>query len=211
MSDNIFLDFDGTLIDSKERLYRLFCDLVLSNEISFDEYWKIKGSGLTQSEMLKKYFNYSDARLKNFRHEWLREVESVDRLDTDAPLPGISDVLKNLSELKKVYLVTARQNRTAVDNQLKLFGWKNYFQDVLVTCQSVSKSSLILKTISPNIFDFFIGDTGEDINAGKSLGVKTIAVASGVINKDLLSTYNPDYILDGLAEDKEKFFEIIGI
>ena len=39
-----------------------------------------------------------------------------------------------------------------------------------------------------------------DINVGKKLGIKTVAVLSGFQNEEVLSTYNPDYILKNITE-----------
>ena len=39
---NIFFDLDGTLIDSKLRLYSLFQKLVPESILTYDEYWKYK-------------------------------------------------------------------------------------------------------------------------------------------------------------------------
>jgi len=38
----VFFDLDGTLPDSRERLYRLFCELVPESRLSFDKYWALK-------------------------------------------------------------------------------------------------------------------------------------------------------------------------
>ena len=56
---NLFFDFDGTIVDSKVRLYKLFCELCIDNKFSFNDYWELKRESLTQAEILKKYFNYS--------------------------------------------------------------------------------------------------------------------------------------------------------
>ena len=44
--------------------------------------------------------------------------------------------------------------------------------------------------------DFFVGDTGKDIQAGKALGMRTIGVLSGFRNEERLLKYNPDFIID---------------
>ena len=39
---NIVFDFDGTIIDASERLYRLFQDLVPRSALSKEAYWALK-------------------------------------------------------------------------------------------------------------------------------------------------------------------------
>ena len=44
-----------------------------------------------------------------------------------------------------------------------------------------------------------IGDTPRDIACGKALGARTIAVATGTWSRDELAKYEPDFLIDDLA------------
>jgi len=44
-----------------------------------------------------------------------------------------------------------------------------------------------------------IGDTPRDIACGKALGARTVAVATGTWNRDRLSEYHPDFLIDDLS------------
>jgi phosphoglycolate phosphatase-like HAD superfamily hydrolase len=48
-----------------------------------------------------------------------------------------------------------------------------------------------------------IGDTGHDIGCGKAFGARTIAVATGSWSRQKLSTYQPDFLFDDLADVDE--------
>ena len=63
---NIFFDIDGTLWDSQDRLYSLFCDLVPNNTLSKVEYWSLKRAKTTNEDILRKYFSYSEDNVKIF-------------------------------------------------------------------------------------------------------------------------------------------------
>ena len=52
----LFIDFDGTLVNSKERLYNLFQFLVPSSGFSFDEYWARKKKGISHKVILLQEF-----------------------------------------------------------------------------------------------------------------------------------------------------------
>jgi phosphoglycolate phosphatase-like HAD superfamily hydrolase len=54
---------------------------------------------------------------------------------------------------------------------------------------------------------FVIGDTPNDIIAGKEANVKTIVVATGVYSKKKLMKFNPDYVFENL-EDTNKIIKI---
>ena len=45
-----------------------------------------------------------------------------------------------------------------------------------------------------------VGDTENDILPANTLGIKSVAVTTGIRNRQLLSKMNPTYILDGLGE-----------
>lgn len=196
---NLLLDFDGTLIDSKERQYRLFCDLVPECSLSFAQYWEIKRNRVSQSEMLKQLYGFDKGKIARIHEQWLKEIESPARLSSDIPYPGIGELLKILSLKNALVLVTARQVCETVHAQLKSFGWERLFSKVLVTNQSKSKYDVVSNDFVVSSNDIFVGDTGEDVLAGKSLGVRTIAVSYGVLNKNILSEYGADAIADDVA------------
>lgn len=203
MTRRIFLDLDGTLIDPRPRLYRLFCDLAGEGVLTFEEYWRIKRGRMDQRTLLRRYLNYTDAQIAAFKADWMVKVEEPERLAEDRPFAGVSPLLAELSQRYPLVLVTARQHPERVEAQLAAFGWRSYFSQVLVTGQKQSKDALIRTHYTPIQTDLLIGDTGEDIEAGKALGVTTVAVASGVLSADILREYQPDHLLDSVVAVKD--------
>jgi phosphoglycolate phosphatase len=63
-----------------------------------------------------------------------------------------------------------------------------------VTQQRKEKFDLINDEVLISKQDWFVGDTGKDIQTGKKLGIKTAAVLSGFLNKEKLMEYEPDVI-----------------
>lgn len=196
MTRNLFLDFDGTIIDSRQRQYQLFCDLVPESQFSFDQYWVIKRKKISQSNMLKKYFGYDSTEIASIHEIWMREIEDPVRLALDRPFDGIDAFLNEASKCFTLYLVTARQTPDFVIKQIDKFGWSRLFSQILVTEQSCSKSELIDEKVDYSASDIIIGDTGEDIITGKSLGLGTIAVTYGTLGCDVLKGYSPDYLVE---------------
>lgn len=195
---NFLFDFDGTIVDSKVRQYTLFSKLIETQKISFEDYWNIKRRKINQERMLTEYLNYTGAQILNFKRKWLSLIEDPDLLALDTLYPNAHQVLSKCSSIGSVYLVTARQDQNLVLEQLESFGIKKYFKDVLVTKQIISKDSIVKKCIITSINDFFIGDTGEDINAGKSLAIKTIAITHGVLSYEALLPYGADHMAHDL-------------
>ena len=45
-----------------------------------------------------------------------------------------------------------------------------------------------------------IGDTPRDIECGKAIGARTVAIATGNYSRAQLSDHNPDFLLDDLSD-----------
>lgn len=199
---NIFFDLDGTLIDSQQRLYQLFQSLVPTSELSFEEYWDLKRNKKSHKEILFSKFNYSDEQYGDFEKKWMSEIELEKWLELDIPFEGISDWLLELSKKHSLFVVTARQSENIAVEQIKSYGWENIFLKVLVTQQKQEKHDLVKNAVQVTPEDWFIGDTGKDVETGKRLGIKTAAVLSGFLSKESLIPYQPDIIANTVFDLK---------
>lgn len=200
---NVFFDLDGTLIDSRQRLYQLFQRLVPQSQLSFDDYWNLKRNKVDHSTILREYFNYTPEYFMIFEKNWIKLIESKEYLVIDQPFEGITEFLLHLKKINvNIYLVTARQKISGVKYQLEKFGWNQLFDEILVTEQKKEKAELIKPFIDSNQDNWVIGDTGNDIQVGKSLGIKTVAVLSGFLNEKQLTSYKPDVIIENVLQFK---------
>ncbi|WP_316838257.1 HAD family hydrolase [Pedobacter nutrimenti] len=197
---NIFFDLDGTLLDSKPRLYQLFQHLVSESELSFDEYWDLKKNKIGHKEILRTKFLYSDKDVFSFEKAWMEKIEKLEWLALDHPFEGITDYLTELGKHHSLYLVTARQFEQIAIEQITTFGWNKIFKMILVTGQKKEKYELINTSVFVSKEDWFIGDTGKDIQTGKRLGINTAAVLTGFLSKEKLEEYAPDIIAGGVPE-----------
>jgi phosphoglycolate phosphatase len=192
----IFFDLDGTLLDSKQRLYELFQILVPQSIFTFETYWDLKQDKVSHRELLTKYFGYTESEISKFTSEWMDLIESSEWLERDTLFCGVKPFLDKLKEKSELYVVTARQFEDRTINQIENLGLNNIFTDVLVTLQKNEKSDLIKKYTSVTAKDWIVGDTGNDVLTGKELGLSTAAVLSGFLSKKHLLTYSPDIIVD---------------
>jgi phosphoglycolate phosphatase len=196
---NIFFDFDGTLIDSKERLFNLFNFLVPESNLNFEAYWSLKKQGIGHAEILEVNFEYQLKNIQHFQEKWHQEIEKQQWIDYDTPILGVENKLKTLFEIHQLHLVTARQSYEMAIGQINKFQWNKYFKTILVTKQEKEKSQLILENIKIQNEDWILGDTGKDILTGKTLQINTAAVLTGFLNEEKLKSYNPDIIIDSVA------------
>lgn len=191
----IFFDLDGTILDSKPRLYHLFQFLVPESKFTFEKYWKLKQDKVSHRELLTKYFSYSEEEVAKFNSEWMSLIETPEWLSYDKLFEGIKPFLDLLKHNYDLYVVTARQYEEIALRQINDVGLSGIFKDVLVTLQETEKEDLIKERFELTKGDWIIGDTGKDIDTGKKLGISTCAVLSGFLSKKQLQTYSPDIII----------------
>lgn len=198
----IIFDLDGTLIDSKERLYSLFQHLVPASDLTFEAYWNYKRNKIDHRKILETRYLFSEQDIISFQKKWMDMIELPGWLAFDKAFKGVTAYLMELKKQHDLYLVTARQFETSVLMQLTDFGWIGIFTKVLVTQQKTEKIDLINNAIDINSSDWFVGDTGKDIETGNTLGMQTAAVLSGFLNKEKLVEYNPDLIINSVIDFK---------
>ena len=154
----IFFDLDGTLLDSKERLYLLFQKLIPNSDLTFDDYWNLKKSKIGHNEILKKKYSFSDQQISAFQTLWMKNIELEEWLIYDKPFDGITDYLMRLKDRHNLYVVTARQFEEVAYAQIKRSGWDGIFEKIFVTCQKNEKSDLISDAkLELKSTDWFVG------------------------------------------------------
>jgi phosphoglycolate phosphatase len=191
----ILIDLDGTLLNSRERLYFLFKMLVPECDISIDVYWDLKRAKFTHKNILEKIYGYSSNQIDNFEKIWMELIEEKKWLNKDVLFRGVREHLITLGKVADIYLLTARQRPEMVDYQLNRFGLSGFFVNTFVTGGKFRKDE-ILNDLPLSDVDWIIGDTGYDIEVGKRLGLRTASVTNGFLSRESLLTYGPDLILD---------------
>lgn len=163
--NNIFIDFDGTLIDVRLRLYSLFCSLSGVDMLSFEEYWEEKKKGKTQEDMLQEYTKFSNEERIQFAKQWSNKVEHINLLRKDIK-QNFSEQLIEMAKTKGyVFLWTNRRIKKNLLEELQWLGWANKFDQILITEQRKSKYDLImeiLRDLGEDIHNLIITDTIED-------------------------------------------------
>lgn len=198
---NVFFDLDGTLLDCRKRVHALFRDLCNGSGLEFEPYWMHKRAGRSNEWILSNLLGYSDAAVSKFVADWLIRIESDEYLSLDEAFPFTEGVLRRLSEHHhKIFVVTSRQKLAAARTQIDTAKLSSYISDVWAAGPSRSKADIreeVAKFARRD--DFFAGDTGEDINFAKSLGVRSVAVLCGVRDFTVLRKYDPDFIYKDIS------------
>lgn len=200
---NVIFDLDGTLIDSSERLYRLFQYLIPESTLTKTEYWNKKRNKIGHQQILEQSFPAVD--FFDFQRRWLNLIETENYLAFDICYPDTIETLRQLSSSSSLYLLTARQSEENLMRELRRLEIADYFHQIFVTGNRYSKKELLAKimTEKPGLLglgDIFVSDMGKDIQLGNEQNFVTIAITHGFMSRERLTEYSPDYCVDRLSD-----------
>jgi phosphoglycolate phosphatase-like HAD superfamily hydrolase len=201
----IFFDLDGPILDVSRKYYQVYKDIVLElggNPLDFSTYWERKRKKLPDSETLD-LSGLSQAKLEDFLVTRKHRIETpsywqFDRVWKELLLFTTTSTLRG-----QVCLVTFRNDRVALMEELSSFGILDWFEEVITMpgdAASGDRSSVKADAVYQRYGEVergvFIGDTETDIRAGKKLGLTTVAVTYGIRTSNYLQKEKPDFIFD---------------
>lgn len=189
---NIAFDLDGTLLDAGPRDYATYCQCNVDLgyvPLEYEKYWEIRRAVTPLHRFLDPRIVVSEYVERRYVH-----LESEKHLGYDIVFPWSRSVLQDLSKDHTLHLITMRYRGPEVLRQLKEMSLDDYFASIQIV--SVSKHKALQKI--DNILAM-IGDTEKDIVAAKDLGIKSIAVSSGIRNKEYLQTLDPDHLIENIC------------
>jgi phosphoglycolate phosphatase-like HAD superfamily hydrolase len=205
----LFLDFDGTLVDSSERQYRVFRDacaeLGIAVSLTRDAYWMLKRNSTPDVSILPQYHPGAVVP-EQYRLKHARMIEDPAYLAYDVPFPGVAAALARLAGAYQLVVVTARGNPETFRAQLDRLPFRQYISSALVASDRsipfAECKCAVVRQHFPGQLDAraFIGDTEVDIEAGRLLGCETIAVTYGIRSRERLAAANPVHVVDSLED-----------
>ena len=200
----IIFDLDGTLIDSRPTYIK-------AAHLAFK---KLGLKPLTENmalEIPKKIEQHLPLDLENntelelFLEIYLNFYYSISE-SVAKILPYTLSTLKFLSKRVKLSLVTMRSvSKNSLLNELKQFSLGKFFNPIVTAFDTKPKPAPdpLIKCIKKmNLHKeecLIVGDSVNDIRAGKAAGIKTIAVLSGIYSYDELSIEKPDIIIQNIV------------
>lgn len=205
MIDTIILDLDGTLLQGKLRHYQCYSDILQKRgfvPLPIEEYWQKKRTGLTSIEILK--LNNADVIYDHFIKSWLKSIEMKKYLLLDYLHEKVLDVLSGWKQNEKSLIIATRRNNAKnLDWQLKKLGVLKFVDQVIIAqgmqkdiCKSVTVKNEI-KNLNPGR-TIWIGDTEEDIQGARALGIQSCALSGGLRDKKFLLKFKPNYLKSDL-------------
>jgi predicted dehydrogenase/phosphoglycolate phosphatase-like HAD superfamily hydrolase len=205
----IFLvDFDGPILDVSEKYFRVYADFAARKgrpTLEFKRFWDLKRRGASGTCILGET---GPARRSDGLEldAFMREViENEEYLALDQLQNGVAEALSRLHDAGwELVLFTLRRRAAGVAWQLDHFGLESAFDRILVRegnrGRVDEKRELVRDTFGSELSsrDVLVGDTELDIAVARALGVRAIAVTSGLREPSALAAAGPEAVLQGL-------------
>lgn len=186
----LIFDFDGTLLDSRQRHTVLLRDICRENGLAlpdgnFDGYLAYKQDGHSTFEYLTEYVKYPALIAKMISQQWAARIEApeylaLDRLYSDVPAFFQQAAASAQVEL---LLISARQSKTALLRQLSQYGIDRFFSNVYCVSPSHAKAEKSAAAAEHRDAICFIGDTEADCFAAASNEIPFYALNRGFRSK----------------------------
>lgn len=202
ISGIIFLDLDGTILDTSERHYRVYIDILNSKGLvglPKEKFWHMKRIGIKTRDILPTYL--SEKTKTNFEEEWLQKIEKKIYLHHDKVFPETEAILFDLKKEFDLVLVTLRNNFENLYWELSKLNLEGYFKSII--SGKGPKKNMVKNYLIKNYpveKCLIIGDTEEDISAGLELNIPTISVTYGIRSAKFLKQFNPNYCINNLKD-----------
>ncbi|MBY0123406.1 pyrophosphatase PpaX [Bacillus sp. S/N-304-OC-R1] len=202
--NTILFDLDGTLIDTNELIISSFLH-VLGNY--YPDCYKREDVIPFLGPTLRETFESINPEKVEEMIVAYREFNIGNHDLLVKEFPGVFETVKTLKESGyKIGIVTTKMLKT-VKMGLSLTKLDQFF-DVVVALDHVQKPKPdpepILKALellqSKPEEAIMVGDNSHDILGGKNAGTKTAGVAWSVKGKEFLQGFQPDYMLDNMAD-----------
>ena len=201
----IFLDLDGTLVDSTGAY-------IEAARIAFHAIGKEPPKTNIMLEIPRRIEqrhpidDLTYGHTKEFMQVYLKAYYSVTEAKTKL-IPNVSETLQTLSERAKLALITMRYcPNQVIQKELDYFGIAKYFTYIVTAMDTTkpkpSPEALIrcVEALDVEMCDCIIaGDSVNDVKAGKAAGARTVAVLSGLFQRDELAKECPDLILPDVS------------
>jgi phosphoglycolate phosphatase len=201
MNSSLLFDFDGTIADTFDLSLRIGRDILDS----------LKLRHLTEEEIVH-FRNYSFREsVRQFKIP-IRKIPGLvlrvrrgihDHIEEVKPFAGIRDILHELRKRVGFMGMVTSNSEDNVARFLERFDLQ-IFDSGAYSSAILGKASKLRRLIRKNNLNkddtVYIGDTTDDIEACKKVGIKVAAVTWGYNAREVLERSSPDYIIDRVED-----------
>lgn len=204
----VVFDFDGTLFDATDAIVHSFnAALARHGKPALPREAILPRIGRPLYEMFPALEPDASGPRVDGYIEAYRDAFGPVAISHTRPLPGLEPCLETLRrEGVRLAIATHRSGRGAAQI-LEGFGLRGYF-DAIVALENIERAkpdpdpvlkALALIHVAPGAAAM-VGDTPDDVHAGRAAGALAIGVATGAHSRDALQAAGADAVLDSLTD-----------
>ncbi len=192
----IFLDWAGTVTDFADVFYKIY--KMIAAEIGD----KPQSEKQVQHDFTIPYMKFWHLHFPNLTKKRQDELfqKFANQFPLSMPLPNVRKTITALAKSGWIILVASSDPRERLEKEAKQF--KIYNKITEIASELHDKIPAIKKLIRKHNIDIensvYIGDTIGDIETGKKIGLKTVAISTGMNTAKRLKTAKPDYLIDDI-------------
>lgn len=180
----IAFDFDGTLLDSRNRHIVVMRDVLsqFGKDLNVDDLVEFKSYGKNNVDyLISKGIDKDTA--KNIQKQWIENIEKQEYLDIDVLYQDAIDLLEKYHADNDLILVTARSNIDGLNKQVDKFNLRKYFKEIFIVNPGKNAAFDKSEILKSNKVILMIGDTNSDFMATKIAGTEFMFHENGFHNK----------------------------
>ena len=217
----LFWDIDGTLLQAGKAGLYAFDEAVREIYGQTIDYKTIKTSGMTDNYIAEQIIEKIEER-RALPVEVMRLTKRYEELlphyltvKEGYVLDGVAEMLSELhTHDDYVQLILTGNSRRGAEEKLAYYGLLSFFDldhsafgdDCTDRNEISAKARRIVQEVYPSVTAdeiYVIGDTPNDVRCGKSIGARTIAIASGRFSYEELAEHMPWWAMEKLTSPKE--------
>jgi len=219
-------DIDGTLIRTGGAGVKAFAKVFSSEFGVSNGFERLKFAGRTDYSLVREFFvQHSIAPTPaNFRRFFDAYVFWLDQLLSQCEggiCPGVLEFIAGLRGLNPRPLIGLLTGNIRLGAEIKLryYGLWDLFETGAfaddheerdcIAAIARSRGGTLLKQELPGHSVLVVGDTPHDIRCGRSIGARTLAVATGGSSLDELQPHRPDWLVTDLS--RVSVSDVVGI
>lgn len=197
MNKIILFDFDGTIADSVQTIFKIFNILAKKYSFTSIEEKDIEDlRGETVSSLFKR-LHVPMYKLPLLAID-TKQLQSKE-IPFIKPIEGIKDALDELKRAGYTLGILTSNGKENVEDFLKRNDLE-VFEYITSDSSLFGKDKVIKKFMKKNSVEnnqlIYVGDEIRDVEACKKVPVEVIAVTWGFNSKEALQKFKPDYIID---------------
>lgn len=187
MKSVVAFDFDGTLLDSRNRHIIVMRDVLnlFNIDLDVDDLVEFKRNGKNNLDyMMAKGIDENVA--KTVQKQWVRDIELSKYLENDVLYSDAIELLDKYSKNNDLILVTARANVDGLNAQIDKFDLRKYFSGIFVVQPGKTAAVAKAEILNAQNAILMVGDTNSDASAAKIAGAEFLFRENGFHNKNII-------------------------